>query len=772
MAYWLATGLDGQETDFIQRFDPRFWTVDFPRPMMASVVSTAPDALRVDCEFHHCDALAGLIWESEDRYDHPLLGYDTQRDYAHTSLSFHWRSGGVLPLDTVHGPTLTIEGRDAAGNARTWYVRLWNYASGNPDDATIILPFSDLREGWLADGALVHPLDIDRIFISLAPMDYDPADTGLLIARANGWIELQDITCDGAGAILTIGDPVLPAHGLGMATAYDDSYNLTPARLLRNTLHLGYRGSLVHYVGMSHYYRLVQQADGSLLPSAGDGLCDPCMAWHADFFARCQQLDFEPILSISYELFDEHCPSAWKQRSFAGAPALTGWVPPSTLLSPASDEAMAFLRQMALDFVDLMMTAGVSVVVQIGEPWWWVTAEDEICLYDDAAMQLQPAAAQIEDLSGPLDADQLALLDWAGSQLATSTNDLRDAIRAHAAGAAKVLLLLFTPTILDPARPELQRANMPAGWAWPAYDRLQLEDYDWLAHGAEALRLKAYDFVQQHLNYPIGKQEYLAGFVLQPSDAEEFWPRIDAGIDDAIGRGILRSFIWALPQVLRDGYVRLPYQENDVQAFDDLIYPLALGQDTGVSPEFSTTISLTASGHERRNSQWSDARLHYDVGPGIRSHSELGVLLEFFRARRGPARGFRLSDPFDFSTNGLTGSPTMMDQPLGTGDGLTATYRLCKFYGSGTDAQKRFITRPRTQTLLVSVDGLPNTNWHYELGGKIIFTDAPAMGAKLRCGFLFDVPVRFAEDRLDITNATFAAGDAPSVPLIELREDV
>ena len=147
---------------------------------------------------------------------------------------------------------------------------------------------------------------------------------------------------------------------------------------------------------------------------------------------------------------------------------------------------MAFLRQMALDFVDLMMTSGVSVVVQIGEPWWWVTAEDEICLYDDAAMQLQSAAAQIEDLSGPLDADQLALLDWAGSQLATSTNDLRDAIRAHAAGAAKVLLLLFTPTILDPARPELQRANMPAGWAWPAYDRLQLEDYYWLAHGAEA----------------------------------------------------------------------------------------------------------------------------------------------------------------------------------------------------------------------------------------------------------------------------------------------
>ena len=47
---------------------------------------------------------------------------------------------------------------------------------------------------------------------------------------------------------------------------------------------------------------------------------------------------------------------------------------------------------------------------------------------------------------------------------------------------------------------------------------------------------------------------------------------------------------------------------------------------------------------------------------------------------------------------------------------------------------------------------------------------APAEGAVIRAGFLFDVPVRFAEDRLDVTGVNFAAGEAPSVPLIELRE--
>ena len=96
MSYWLASARNGQETDHIQRFDTRFWTVNFPRPMMASVVTTAPDALRVTCEFHHAGELAGLIWDSADTLDHPLHAYATNRDYSHTVLSFRWRSGGIM----------------------------------------------------------------------------------------------------------------------------------------------------------------------------------------------------------------------------------------------------------------------------------------------------------------------------------------------------------------------------------------------------------------------------------------------------------------------------------------------------------------------------------------------------------------------------------------------------------------------------------------------------------------------------------------------------
>ena len=770
MAFWLAKQRNGQDSDFIQRFDPRFWTVDFPRPAMASVVSTAADALRVDCELHHADALVGLIWESADRFDHPLLGYETNRDYARTTLSFRWRSGGLVPLDAVHGPTLTIEGRDAAGVPHTWYVRIWNYAVGTPEDAVITLPFSTLRGGWVADGEQVYPGDIDRMFLSLVAPGHDPLSHALFPARADGWVEMSEIRCDGHGAMLPIGDVLVPPHDLGMATAYDDSYNLTPARLLRGVLGLGYRGAIIHYVGMSHYYRLAQQA-ATLRVAQPAALCGPCVAWHHGFLSECKRLGYQPILSLSYELFAEVCPPEWAQRAHDGSQALTGWVPPSTLLSPANSQAMGWLQDVAAAFTSLAVAQALPVHFQIGEPWWWITPAGQICIYDAAVIAARGSVPDIPDLAAPLNAAQLAHLDWAGASLAASTAALRDRVRLAAGGSATVYLLVFTPTVLDATRPELRRANMPVGWAAPAYDILQVEDYDWLTAGADGLRRQAYITVDQRLQYPLAQQDYLAGFVLLASDDENYWGRIDAGIEEARGRGVGRCFVWALPQINRDGYTRLPQaQGSEMQAFDDVLYPLVPGRDVGVSPEFATSVALTASGFERRNSHWTDARLRYDVGPGIRSEDELGILLEFFRARRGAARGFRFSDPFDHSSNGMTGTPTMSDQQIGIGDGLAASFALVKAYGDGADPQLRRITRPRASSILVSVNGTLNTSWQLGPGGVIAFAQAPAAGAVIRAGFLFDVPVRFAEDRLDITGANFAAGEAPSVPLIEVRE--
>ena len=89
---------------------------------------------------------------------------------------------------------------------------------------------------------------------------------------------------------------------------------------------------------------------------------------------------------------------------------------------------------------------------------------------------------------------------------------------------------------------------------------------------------------------------------------------------------------------------------------------------------------------------------------------------------------------------------------------------------SGDHPQVRPITRPRADSIAVSVGGVAEHDWTLGPGGTIVFADAPADGAAVRAGFLFDVPVRFAEDRLDVSGAAFAAGEAPSVPLVEVRE--
>jgi len=777
MAFWLASAREGQHGDWLMRFDPRYWTVNFPRPMMASVVVTAPDALRVDATFMRTGDLAGLIWDSVDRFDHPLLAYRADHDYSRTTLSFRWRSAGVIQLHDVNGPTLTIEGKDAAGAARTWYVRLWNYAqAGTPTDARIVIPFSDLAGGFLLpdEADPVHPAAIDRMFISLVAPGFVPGGTAALPAPAEGWVELSEIRCDGERAMLEIGDVVVPPHGLACATAYDDSCNQTPTRVLHNLDRLGYRGSVLHYVGMSHFFRLSASGSAFVVGTGSDPLCTPARSWHARFLAEAKALGLSPILSLSYEVLAQHCPDDWQQKAADGTASRTGWVPPSALLSSASNAAMSWLRSAGAAFAGLMKDAGTPVRFQIGEPWWWIDSARRIYLYDDAARAaLGGTPPVIADMGGSLNAGQIALLDQAGALLAASTAALRDAVKAAAAPQpAEVLLLTFLPTVLDPAMPEARRANLPVGWSSPAYDRLQVEDYDWLTQGATAARRTAYQTVTARLGYAAAAQDYLAGYVPDASD-HEYWRRIDGGIDEAAERAAHEIFVWALPQICRDGFVRLPQtdEENAMQAFDDVAYPLALGRDASVTPEFSTSVAVTASGFERRNSLWSDARLRFDVGPGVRSETELGTLLAFFRARRGAARGFRLRDPSDCSSNGMTGTPTAVDQTLGTGDGHAASFALVKRYGEGDEPQVRRITRPVASSVKVSVGGaIVTSGWTLDPLGIVTFASAPAAGGVVRAGFLFDVPVRFAEDHLQVAGTSFAAGEAPSVPVVEIRE--
>lgn len=774
MAYWLCDKRRQQKSSPVMRFDPRFWTVNFPRPMMASVVTTGPESLRADAVFYRSDDLAGLIWDSVDAWDHPLLAYETNRDYRRLTLRFRWRSEGIMPLDAVNGPTLTISGRDAQGVSKSWYVRLWNYAVGTPQDAEIMLDFSDLSGGFLLpqESDPVFAGDIDRMFISLVPPSYT-GQPNSLSAPAVGWVELTEIRCDGGGVMLDTGDVMIPEHDLKMATGYDDAYNQTPARLLRQIVALGYRGTINHYVGMSHYFRLEPLGNAHYVSLSGGALNAPCIAWHRSFAAHAKAFGFDLIFSLSYELFDAHSWNDWKQRAANGDPALTGWEPPSTLLSPAHAGAMNYLKAVARAFVAILKDAGLPVKFQIGEPWWWIMPDGRICLYDAAATAAFGAlSVSIPDIKGAKTAAQKAMLDKAGQLLAASTASICDAVRAeaHSAGA-QTLLLVYLPTVLDADAPEAIRANVPLDWAKPAFDVLQLEDYDWVITGNHGATRRAVPLMATRLGYPVAQQHYFTGFVLRPDDKAQ-WGEIVFAAAQSRARGAAQTYVWALPQVARDGFTffEMGQEEDAVQEFDDVVFPLQIGREAEMTAAFSTNIVTTLSGHERRNSSWSNARLNYDAGPGVRSEAELGQLLSFFRARRGPAVGFRFTDPFDNSSNAMTGTPNSLDQSLGQGDGVRTAFPLLKTYG--LDGQVRRITRPVAASVLVAVNGVTATGWSLAAGGVISFASAPPVGAVVTAGYRFDVPVRFASDQMDMARATFGAGDLPNIPLVEIREAV
>lgn len=779
--YWLARAGDRLRRTYVQRFDPLYWTMNFPRPMMAAVTTSGADGLDINAVFYNRDDLAGLIWESEDRLDHPLFRYATNRDYRGVTLSFRWRSHNVKALDALWGPTLTIEGRDAAGQARSWYVRLWNYAVGTAEDAVITLDFDTLDGGFLlpAEADPVYAGDIDRMFISLVPEAYDDSAAGPLASGAvEATVSISDIVTDGDTG-LELGGGYVKPHGLHIANGYDDTFNQTPERLLQGFLRLGYRGRINHYVGMSHYFHLAWDEDESRFvvdPMAP--LNAAAAAWHADFLAQARRHGFEVICSLSFEILAQHMPLAWRQLAHDGTPALTGWDPPSALVSPANGDGLAYLETVFLAFAGLQDTAGLPVILQLGEPWWWIDPASGVpYFYDAAAGALytaetgQAVPTALTSIHETPDAAQQAYVDWLGGQLGAATLGLRDALKS-AYPAARAAVLVYTPQILVEGAAVAREANLPAAWAAPAFDFVQFEDYDHVIAGAWARHGADLDAVQARLGYRPEETEYFSGFILNARN-EGLWADIDHAITDAGARGYARAYVWAYSQAVRDGFTFFTLDgEDEVSGFHDVRLPAGIAYGATGGPGFSTQVVAAASGFEQRNANWQQARARYTVGTGLVSEAGLHELITFFRARRGRAYGFRFKDWSDF-TSGVTGSaPSPVDQVIGTGDGAGRQFQLVKTYASGEGGQVRPITRPVAGTVRISLNAVEQmTGWSVDVTtGMVTFDAPPAEGEVIQAGFEFDVPVRFDTDVLDVSLETFRAGAVPQIPLVELRQ--
>jgi uncharacterized protein (TIGR02217 family) len=203
--------------------------------------------------------------------------------------------------------------------------------------------------------------------------------------------------------------------------------------------------------------------------------------------------------------------------------------------------------------------------------------------------------------------------------------------------------------------------------------------------------------------------------------------------------------------------------------FHETRFPFAVAIGAVGGPQRRTEIVTLVSGREERNSPWADSVRRWDAGPGVKSLDDLHTLIAFFEARRGRLHGFRFRDPIDNRSCAPSAVPSMLDQLIGTGDGVVTAFQLVKLYASGGESWTRTIAKPVAETVIVAVDGVEAEVSVDHATGLVSFAAPPAPGAEITAGFAFDCPVRFDTDRLDIALDAIGAGAAPSVPLVELK---
>jgi uncharacterized protein (TIGR02217 family) len=205
--------------------------------------------------------------------------------------------------------------------------------------------------------------------------------------------------------------------------------------------------------------------------------------------------------------------------------------------------------------------------------------------------------------------------------------------------------------------------------------------------------------------------------------------------------------------------------------FHEIQFPTAIAFHSSGGPERKTEIVTLGSGFEERNAVWANSRRHYDVGYGVKTLDDLHAVIAFFEARLARLYGFRFRDFADFRSCAPNEAVTPLDQPIGTGDGATTQFQLIKTYISGPSNWVRTIGKPVSGTVRAAVAGVEQTSGVTidDTTGLIAFDSAPATAAAITAGYEFDTPVRFDTDSLSINLSNFAAGEIPSIPLVEIR---
>lgn len=162
-----------------------------------------------------------------------------------------------------------------------------------------------------------------------------------------------------------------------------------------------------------------------------------------------------------------------------------------------------------------------------------------------------------------------------------------------------------------------------------------------------------------------------------------------------------------------------------------------------------------------RNNPWAEDLGSWDVGSFVTTHAEMATLLDFFNGVQGRFNTWRFSDRKDY---------TAVNQLIGTGNGVQATFQLTKAYGSG--GYTKIIRKPvKAEVTVAGVVQVQDTAYTLDTTtGVVTFLAGhlPAAGQEVRWKGEFDKPARFDVDQLNITYTDLVYSTV-SVPVVEVR---
>jgi uncharacterized protein (TIGR02217 family) len=209
--------------------------------------------------------------------------------------------------------------------------------------------------------------------------------------------------------------------------------------------------------------------------------------------------------------------------------------------------------------------------------------------------------------------------------------------------------------------------------------------------------------------------------------------------------------------------------------FVDQRLPNEIEAGAKARPRYSTDEVETDGGWVITNSRWRYPlhQFEFNLEPGVRDEDDfydptqegirdvLDEFLDIFHVCGGSAGGFRFHYWRD---------KPVVHQPIGVGDGATLQFQLFRTYTRGAFTRDRKITRPVVGSVTVYVDGVPTVvGINYDTG-LLTFSVAPLIGKIVTADFEHDVPVRFADDELEMIGLTDDLDQPVNIVLKEIRE--